>query len=287
MLLPPPAEGEGFQLAATSVAPAGKEIWKCVVYDVPSDRWEMINRVESIQNGPMHHMSIVVLALTGVSLEPGEYDCRALYEQYPDLMDGLIVYASQAAEQTIQLPDGVAANFPPNIRVMHELHYVNTTEHDEDVYSYVNAHATDPLTIRETIWGAAIRDRNLHIPARAAHDEWTRCVMTDDIDLQFMSSHTHELGTEVAVRLFDGERAGETIYVNHDWETPFVEHFEQPIHIPAGTGFEFTCSYNNPTGDPVTYGFSAKDEMCTMALVYTPGEAKRKCVPVASSDGVF
>jgi hypothetical protein len=285
---PPPAEGEGFQLSMTTTAPAGTEIWKCNIYDLPTTQWENVGRVESIQNPGMHHMDIMALTYAGVELEPGEYDCDELYQTYPELMeDGLMIYASQMESQTIDLPPGTAANLPPGIQVMHEIHHVNTSDADVEVFSYVNAYSIHPNDVTETIWGGAVRDTHINIPAQSAHSEWTRCVMTDDIDLLFLSSHTHQLGKKVTVRMFDGETVGEEIYVNEDWHAPRLIAFDTPLHIPAGTGFEFQCDFDNPTDDPVGWGFTADDEMCQIALDFTPGEARRTCDPVASSDGVF
>ncbi len=283
---PAPAAGEGFQMKATVLAPAGTEIWKCIVYDLPTDNWEMVNRVESFQSEGMHHMDVMALAFTNVNLEPGEYDCDDLYTEHNALMeDGVFLYAAQAEEQFIQLPDGVAANLPPGIRVMHEIHYVNTSDQDIDVYSYINAYTIDPATVTDTIWGNAVRDVNINIPPGDGHVEWTRCVMSEDIDLLFLSSHTHQLGREVRIRLFDGTGVGEEIYMNDDWQTPFLKSFgPEALHIPAGTGFEFSCTFNNFTSEMVNWGFEASDEMCQIALVFTPGEASRECMPVASSD---
>jgi hypothetical protein len=54
------------------------------------------------------------------------------------------------------------------------------------------------------------------------------------------------------------------------------------MKVPAGTGFEFACHYKNPSAQPVTWGFKATDEMCQIALVFTPGETTRACEIVAS-----
>jgi hypothetical protein len=283
---PAPAPEDGFQMSMSTTAPAGTEIWRCAVYDIPTEDWAPVNRVESLQNDFMHHMDVMALAFTGVKLEPGMYDCDDLYANHPGLMDGLILYASQEGTQTIQLPEGTVAHLPPGLRVLHAVHYVNTTSEDVDVFSYVNAYTIHPRDIVETIWGEAVRDVNLEIPPRGEHTEWTRCVMTEDIDLLFLSSHTHQLGKRVSIRLFDGEEVGEEVYVNRDWHAPLIKPFETPLRIAAGTGFEFSCLFDNPTDETVRWGFSADDEMCQIALVFTPGEARRRCVPVDSSDGL-
>lgn len=285
---PPPEDGYGFQMKYETVAPAGTEIWKCMVYDLPNQEWEPVNRVESFQTEGMHHMDVMALAFANVEIEPGEYDCEALYDQYWELMeDGVIIMAAQQAEQTIQLPAGTVANLPPSLRVMQEIHYVNTSDEDVEVYSYVNAYNIHPTEVEQTIWGNVVRDVNIHVPAKGNATEWTRCVMTDDIDLLFLSSHTHQWARKVTVRTFDGDQVGEEIYTNTDWQTPFLESWDtEPLHLAAGTGIEFACDFENPTGDDVAWGFGAADEMCQVAMVFTPGEANRVCKPVDSSDGL-
>lgn len=285
--LAPPAEGEGFQLSFEAVAPPGSEIWLCQISELPEGGFTPVNVAESVQNDGMHHMDIMALTLTGVSLEPGVYDCAELYDTYSSLMDsGIFLYASQKPEQSIQLPEGVVANLPPKIKVMHEMHYVNTTDQPVEVFSMVNVYRYDG-EIRDTIWGGAVRDDEINIPPMSEHTEWTRCVMSDDIDLLFLSSHTHQLGLEVVVRTFDGEQVGDVIYRNTDWETPALLSFgAEPLSLPAGTGLEFSCRFRNDTDQVVNWGFSAAEEMCQIALVFTPGEAARECVPVASSDGL-
>ena len=44
---------------------------------------------------------------------------------------------------------------------------------------------------------------------------------------------------------------------------------------------------HNASDVDVGWGFKATDEMCQMAIVYTPGDPSAKCVPVETSDGVI
>ena len=285
---PPPAQGEGYQIEMSATAPAGTEIYKCVVDRLPNDDWMFVNHVASLQTEGMHHMDVMILGFAGIELEPGTYECADLYAEYPDLMDGLIIYAAQDAEQEITMPEGIAANLPPNLLMMHEIHYVNTSDQPVEAFSRINIYDYDPFLVTDTIWGNVVRDLDLNIPAQAStHQEWTRCVMTDPIDLIFLSSHTHELATSLTVRSFDGNAPGDQIYENRNWESPFLKSFgETAMHIPAGEGFEFTCNFTNPSEDVVTWGLSARDEMCQIAFVFSPGEAKRKCNVVETSDGL-
>jgi len=279
-VLPAPDPRDGIQVAyAIEVAP-GAEAWKCNVLDLPTDKWMSVNHVESVQNASMHHMDLIAIALAAPDLPPGEYDCADVYAQYPRLMDdGIIVYASQQATQQITLPAGTVAELLPKMRVMHEIHFVNPTEEPLQAFSKINAYKYPDDKVTQQIWGGAVRDLDIRIPAGAnAHVEWTRCVMNEDVDVLFLSTHTHQLARRAEIRLFDGTATGERIYVNDDWHAPPLQDYTaSPLHVPAGHGFELSCHYTNHSDREVRWGFAADDEMCQIALVFTPGETKRKC----------
>ncbi len=281
--LPPPSPEEGFQVAMEVTVPAGEEVWMCQVSAIPGVEFTPVNHVESLQTAGVHHMDVMALQFAGVDLPPGLYDCNDVYRDYPNLMDdGLIIYAAQHAEQEITLPPGTVANLPGGLTVMQELHYVNATPEDVEAFSKINIYRYDG-DIEEQIWGGAVRDTNLNIPPGESV-EWTRCVMTEDVDILFLSSHTHQLARRFEIRLFDGETVGELVYENTDWATPALKSYgETPLHVAAGTGFEFQCHYSNDTGAMVHWGFGAAEEMCQIATVFTPGYASRTCEVVASS----
>jgi hypothetical protein len=282
---PEPAAEESIEISFSVTAAPGEEIWKCNVTDLPTDTYFNVNRVVSSQNEAVHHMDLMAVALAAPDLQPGSYDCDELYRQYPRLMDdGIIIYASQQAEQQILLPEGVVAELLPKLRVMHEIHFVNPTDQPIDAFSKITAYRYDDTKVTQTIWGGAVRDLDINVPPNVTgHVEWTRCVMNDDVDVMFLSTHTHQLADRTEVRLFDGSSVGEMIYANTDWHAPRLQdHTALPLRVPKGSGFEFQCHYTNRGTETVHWGFEAKDEMCQIALVYTPGETSRKCEIVES-----
>ncbi|MBX3159417.1 MAG: hypothetical protein KF773_25830 [Deltaproteobacteria bacterium] len=273
------------EIAYRVTAAPGEEVWKCNVTDLPIDRYVNVNRVESEQTDAVHHMDLMAVALAAPDLQPGSYDCADVYAQYPRLMDdGILIYAAQQAQQAIQLPEGVSAELLPRLRVMHEIHFVNPSDAPVEAYSKILAYPYDDTKVTTTIWGGAVRDVDIAVPPGATdHVEWTRCTMNADVDVLFLSSHTHQLADRTEIRLFDGTSVGEVLYANTDWHAPpLQDHTAAPLHVAKGTGFEFACHYANRGAETVHWGFNAKDEMCQIALVYTPGETSRKCEIVES-----
>ncbi len=289
--LPPPPLAEGFQMGIDTVAPAGGEIWKCAVADLPTPPgpFTPVNRVHALQSPGVHHMDVMALGLlAGVDLEPGMYDCDELYETYPSMMEeGIFIFATQNEEEVLELPEGVAANLPGALRVMVEIHYVNPTPVEVPVWSRINAYTMDPADVEDSIWGSAVRDVDIDLaPGVEGWVEWTRCVLTRDIEMILLSSHTHELAERIEIYRFDGERTGELLYANDDWHAPELMQLDPPLPIATGTGFEFRCHYRNPTDRTVNWGFTADDEMCQMAFVHTPFTLAAECRVVDSGAGV-
>lgn len=286
--LPIPALGEGMQFTLDVVAPPNEELWKCHVYPLDTSDFIYVNSVESIQNEGMHHMTISAIDFRlGVEIEEGWYDCAELYEEY--MGSFVMVYGAgvSAAHESLTLPEGVVAAIPPGVSLMHEVHYVNVSEKEEALFSRVNAYTIPLEDVTDYIFGGSIRDETIHLPPQETTSEWTRCVMNKDIDLHFMASHTHALGIEFTAALFDGENTGEVFYKNNDWHDPYIQKFETPIHIPAGQGFEYKCTWNNPTNEVIGYGSTAAHEMCNLTIVHTPGDQDIECKVVETSDGVL
>lgn len=284
--LEPPPEGQGFQLAMTAVAPPYTEVWVCEVYPLPVAEVANVNWVQYQQNPGTHHMTLSTPGLTS-TLEPGTYDCESLYTDV--LMEQQVMFfGSQGeAEGEMHLPDGIAAQMPGNLTVVHEIHFVNTTDQEVELYSRVNGWTIPPEEVQGGIWGGSVRDENIHLPAGERTTEWSRCVMNEDVEVLFLASHMHELGVEFTIAPFDGAQTGEVFYTNDDWHDPKIVQYDTPIVVPAGQGFEWSCTWENDRDQDVTYGLTSQDEMCNLAVVFTPFSMTAACQVVETSDGVL
>ena len=287
--LKPPAEDEGFQLSMDVVAPAGTEIWICEVYPMPLKGGANINRVKMQQTPGTHHLTLSTLGLLGGGqLEYGRYDCNDLYGDDSLMENQVMFYGNQGdAEHEMLLPEGIAATFPGQLDIIHEVHYVNATLEDVNVFSRVNAYLMPPEDFVEGIWGGQVRDEFIEIPAASEHSEWTRCVMNRDVEVLFLASHMHGRGKLFTIAPFDGENVGEIMYENDDWHVPKITQYQEPITVPKGEGFEWACTWKNNDDYPVTYGSESSDEMCNLSIVFTPFDTTALCEVVESSDGVL
>jgi hypothetical protein len=288
VLAPPPA-GEGFQLAMAGEVGAFEEAWLCAVYPIPIEEPTAVQWVEFNQNEGMHHITLSTLGLvSGGQFAPGTYDCNDLYGD-SSLMENQIMFFGHQGEATgeMRLPDGVAATMPVGIDIIHELHYVNPTDETIELYSEVNAWSIPMSEVEEGIWGGSVRDEHINIPASETHTEWSRCLFNEDVEVLFLAAHQHQLGTKFTIRPFDGTEVGDVLFENTDWHSPQITQYDPPMVVPAGSGFEFECTWDNPNAHEVNYGLAADDEMCNMAVVHTPMSMSALCAVVETSDGVL
>ncbi|MDP2308319.1 MAG: hypothetical protein Q8P18_20030 [Pseudomonadota bacterium] len=287
-VLQPPPDGEGFQVSMFGTAPANAEVWLCDVYDLPTTEMQAVNSVQYLQNEGTHHMTLSTTALASSPLTPGTYDCEDLYADSAVMQEAVMMFGNQGdAEGTLTLPEGVAANLPAGIQVLQEIHFVNTTDTEVALYSYLNGWTIPQDEVVAGIWGGSVRDETISLPAGQQATEWSRCVMNEDVEVQFLASHTHAMATEFTIAPFDGVTTGDVFYRNTDWHDPAIEQYTPAKVVPAGQGFEFSCTWFNQTDADVGYGFASTDEMCNMAIIFTPFSMTAACEVVETSDGVL
>lgn len=288
--LEPPPPGDGFQVQMSAVAPPNTEIWKCSVYPAPIEGLTAVSWVEFQSTPGLHHLTLSAPKLTGRGdIAYGEYDCEDIYADLDFMENATMFFGSQggAAYETLVLPDGIAATFPASLDIVHEIHFVNVTDEPVDVYSRINAWTMDMDDVDDGIWGGSVRDEHINLPALSQHTEWSRCEFNRDVEVHFLASHTHELGIEFTIAPWDGTETGEIFYRNDDWHSAQITQYDPPLVVPAGQGFEWACTWDNPRDEGITYGLTATDEMCNLAVVHTPFDVSAQCEVVETSDGVL
>jgi hypothetical protein len=286
--LAPPPPDQGFQFSLKVTAPPRAETWKCKVDNLPEleggGRFDF-NRAISKQTVGMHHMSLAVL--TSITVEPGIYDCKELYAKYAGMMEEPILYASAFEDQTLTLPKGIVAPVPAFLRTLHEIHYVNQSDQPVELTAQINAYRLPLEEVTGQIWGGSVRDKDIVLPPKSKTDEWNRCVVSKDVDVLLLSTHTHQRSRRTEIFTWNGKERGESVYESTDWHSPVpLDLTASPRHVKAGEGFEFHCHYQNPTSETIKLGLSAEDEMCNMILVFTPGDTSVECKIQESGTGL-
>ena len=270
-LAPPPA-GEGFQLRSPDIViPKGEEHTYCWYTTVPLTADTGVKKWESRMTPGSHHL-IVFMSSTA---------------QKPDgtLIDGCGItggggglgnfpvwsYSAQTPDQSAPMPDGVGMEITANQHLYVQMHYLNTTDHDETVHVTINGWTFKPTDTFMKAAAFVTFDTQIHIPGGVGMLGDTGKVQCSNtpvgVNFFAMSTHAHRRSTETMV--YDGTTM---IDDSTDWEHPVIKNYQ--TDAPTWNFYQFKgqlsyqCKYRNDLAADVYTGDSAAtDEMC-MAVGY-------------------
>ena len=251
---------QDYQMAMTALdIPAGSELYECQDYDNPFGKDIAILRSESIMPPGSHHFAAFRIA--GLTAAPMR-DCPA-----GGLEAHEFVHASQQLDQVTTYPPGVGRFLPATDGLRLMVHYINAggqTLHinaAQFLMRYVDA---DQIGVKAA--GVLLNNVGISVPPgpSSATKSFT---IPSDIKLLVAVSHMHEH----AIGFTSSTSDGRTLYTTTQWSEPKTAQFDPPMDIAAGTTITWTCSYQNDTGQTLTFGESAsQNEMCIFNSVYYP-----------------
>lgn len=272
--LEPPELGVQLGIGPLEVPP-GEERYLCKTMRLPNDAPLDVIALEHAASGSAHHFNIWGL-LAGP--EDTEGDCDEVWSQ-TSMQLASPLYGSQDPTFYGAFPDGVAASLPADQLVLLELHVINATTEPLSAEALFNAYAAAPGTIDTYANGIFGSIDDIYVPPHGEATVSADCRIDRDVEVFVLGSHFHSHGRLFEIRLLDAQgEPGEVVYQNTDPDSPELSIFsDDPIHIPAGSGFHYSCTYENPTDVPIEEGEGADDEMCMMAAVYYPDQGFLWC----------
>ena len=279
--LDPPAQGAQIVTDPVVIEPyTEREI--CSVVRLEGDQkllWT--NRMESLVSEGSHHMNVFIgefsfldpflgdgAAEQALGVPVGQYDCSEL----PVMEWAFPVFPSQRENQEITFPEGVAAPFLSPGLVIFSHHYVNPTDKPVRINAALNVQTLPTEEVDDVASLVFDAIGGLEIAPGEAQIRHRTCVMEREVSVALVSTHTHEWGECASLSDYDGESvADEPFFVNKDWETPPILHFEPgSFELEAGQGIHYACHYENDTDRTLTDDGTAEGEMCVFAAVVYP-----------------
>jgi hypothetical protein len=253
----PPANSDSFTLNTDYIdVPIGGETFKCQNYANPVGKDVDFVQSESVMSAGSHHM----FAFREQGLTDGSLvDCSGL--EFTEF-----VHSAQTPEQTLTYPSGVGRYFPATDGVRILAHYLNTTSKSLHAQVSVTFHYVDTSQVQAHAAGIFLNIATLFVrPGQSTVSH--SYTLPYDIKLLGGVSHMHRH----AVSFTSSTSDGRVIYQGTDWNEPKEAVFDPPMDIGAGTSISWSCSYNNTTGQTLTFGESAAtNEMCIFSGTFYP-----------------
>ncbi len=261
------APENGMQIESVGeVIQPGEDVEYCEVLQLPGDPSETyyVNRFEVGMAQHSHHL-IVAAAIPGSETEKAMTLGMKKKCLGPDVFGGEInsVTGSQHPYHEETFPEGVGKVFHGGQYLIFDYHYLNTSSAPVQARAAVNFHTVDASQVKRVARSFGFYNFGIDIPAMSKASFTDKCHFSHDLMVHKVTRHTHKLGRDFSVAFAGGTRDGEHIWTSPNYEdTEYA--FDEPVLMPAGTGFEFTCDFDNPTTEPVKFGVKADDEMCIL-----------------------
>ena len=117
--------------------------------------------------------------------------------------------------------------------------------------------------------GVLFLNQILTVPAGGPSTSNATYTLPQDINLITTSSHMHQRATHFV----STTSTGQTLYQTTQWAEPMPMSFSPAMNLVAGTQISWSCSYNNDTGAPLTFGESAQTNvMCISISTFYPAQ---------------
>jgi hypothetical protein len=261
----PPVEGFQVSTIGDTIGP-GEDVEYCEVVELPGtpDDVYHVNQFEVAMTSHSHHL-IVVAAVPGsateAAMKPG--DRKKCFT--PDVYGGEVfgVTGSQKPYHAEGYPSGVGKVFRGGQKLVFDYHYFNSTSKPVQARGAVNFHVTKAEDVTRIAHPFGFYNFDIKTPPQTTMSFEAECTFSHDVMVHKLTRHTHQWGRDFSVEYAGGERDGE-----HIWTSPHYEEtdhvFAEPVRMTKGTGFRFTCEFENDTAKPLKFGVTAADEMCIL-----------------------
>lgn len=291
--LPPPAEGQGFQLTTQATAiPPGTENQDCYFFRVPAQDDVFVHKIVMRQTPGTHHMNIFrVRSLLDLRGEHGDVvrggnDATNPCWRSGNWADWPLVVNTQSSEPgkdttVFGLPDGVGQRFAPGELLMLQSHYVNATTQKTpgEAMVWVNFETLPKAQVRDELGTLFATNQNIEIcPGQTKFFEKV-CRVPKAVTVVGANGHFHSRGTRFQMNVWDEQGGkGSLFYDNTSWDDP-VMATGLTVPVPQQGGVLYRCEFRAPAGscgDPTNnccYRFGPKvenSEHCNAFVYYYP-----------------
>ena len=107
------------------------------------------------------------------------------------------------------------------------------------------------------------------------------------IDVVAFMSHAHNYLRRFEMFIYrNGAPEAEPVYVSEDWETPRVQVEDPPLHLEAGEGITFRCTYHNDMTTELGWGVT-DGEMCMPLAMYAYPPGAPRAIPPTMSVALY
>lgn len=256
----------------------GEEVWpECVQWTIGNEEPIYVNSVTLANGGGFHHSNWMIVPEDYVPGDDGFFDCEERgFREINAATQGTVLFAqsTQAERETQKFPAGSVVKIPPGYKIVANVHFLNIRTRALETFARMTLGLTHPKDVDVVLAPFRLTYYDLEIPPESEARFTGECNLADiyesatdgefDMELYYALPHFHELGNYFNLELLGGPRDGEQLLELQGFDAEANgKVFDPPVDLSGSDGFRFTCGYDNPRDEEVTWGIGG-DEMCVM-----------------------
>ena len=257
----------------------GQESTRCVVKRLSNTTPFRVRRIHTQLAKGSHHL--IIYRTSSQSLQETPTPCSPFASTLSGQTAPLMI--SEVAEETLELPPGVALEMEANQAIRIEAHYLNYYPEDIVAHGDVTFEGAAPgEDVSQTADLLFYGTTSFSVPAgQSVTTPWKWLDVPNGARVFAITGHTHRFGTNVEVQASNGAAIdGQPLYPGDEpflWSEAPIVPLTPPLLFEPGMGFRFRCSWTNTSQTGVGFGPSASDEMCFLWAYYYPSVGYRLC----------
>ncbi len=279
-----PAPSDAGPIAVTqkiSIGPvdlaAGEEKTVCIVLPLGNAEDLVVNGMDVTLAQGSHHLIVyqTTAAATAVPYPCAPFTGIAIGTDTP------MVFANKE-KSSWTFPSGIAQEVLAGAMVKIEAHYINTSAspimgRGDVTFRATRKASAPPYQAADfTFWGTMNISAAPHSTATTGKQFQVGIAGTHLIAI---TTHQHRLGT--GVRVWESTAQGQLgpqIANDLNWSDPAWSPLAPAYDFNGTNGLSYECDWNNTTDQSVSFGESAKDEMCFIGGYYYPAQGLDLCI---------
>jgi hypothetical protein len=260
----PPVPTMSFTSDAYTLQP-GEEKYYCYTKTLTEDM--VFNGFSPTYGQGTHH---ILLAQSIAAEQEGFQECDVLFKN-----TWVPLYVGGKGTTPVDFPQGAGYKLAKGTPVVLQVHLLNAGSAPLTDKTKIDVKTIDPSSSYTPAGIFGMDNRVIQIPPQAASYETDQTCSPDGKTLNVFATfaHMHKLGQHIRVTRNDSD-----VVYDAKWDFDNQPTMAKTMTVAPTDSLKLTCTYANPTANPVTYGEHTGDEMCAFVFYYTPFDVLDGCI---------
>ncbi|MBV1859316.1 MAG: hypothetical protein KUG77_12950 [Nannocystaceae bacterium] len=268
-----PADAEASARVVHGVAPfeleGSEETMTCYSWTVDNDAPLYVQALDFQNGGSFHHSNWFVVPEDLYSGGDGFWPCAERgFEDVPAALAGTVLFAqsTQAQQESMAFADGATIRIPARSKIVAGVHLLNLGPDSRETAAWLSMDIIHPALVETILSPIMLTYGALSIPPKSRSIFTAACTgegfeAVDAFELHYILPHYHRAGASANVIAYDAGMGTEVLNHTGFGAVPMGRTFDPPIALDELGAIEFSCGYDNPHDETLTWGIGI-NEMC-------------------------